>query len=313
MSSTYTNPVYPGYFADPFVFGVKGTYYAYGTGSLVDGRAFEVLRSENLTDWESIGGALEPLGSQFTDYWAPEVAEEDGVFYMYFSAGAEEHLLQQLRVAVASDPAGPFRSDGTLLTGDDPFSIDAHPFRDDDGTWYLYYARDFLEGDRVGTALVVDRLDNMKELRGERVTALRASSDWQLFQAGRKVYGGVYDWHTVEGPFVKKRSGKYYLFYSGGSFQNDTYGVSYAVADRPLGPFEEPEGDGPAILRSVPGEVIGPGHNSIVEGPDGHDYIVYHAWDPDMTARRMCIDRLEWGPEGPRCSGATSSPQPAPR
>jgi len=46
--------------------------------------------------------------------------------------------------------------------------------------------------------------------------------------------------------------------------------------------------------------VIGPGHNSFVEGPDGLEIIVYHAWNPEMNARLMCIDRLIWTPDGPR-------------
>jgi hypothetical protein len=48
----------------------------------------------------------------------------------------------------------------------------------------------------------------------------------------------------------------------------------------------------------------------VAAGPDGHtDYIVYHAWDPAMTARRMFIDPLEWTPRGPRCDGPTLTEQ----
>ena len=32
MAATYTNPVWPGYFADPFVLRVGKEYFAYGTG-----------------------------------------------------------------------------------------------------------------------------------------------------------------------------------------------------------------------------------------------------------------------------------------
>jgi GH43 family beta-xylosidase len=125
------------------------------------------------------------------------------------------------------------------------------------------------------------------------------------------MYGAVHDWHTLEGPFVRKRDGRYHLFYSGGNWQEPTYGVASAVADHPLGPYREPV-TGPAVLQTVPGAVLGPGHNSLVEGPDGEDWIVYHAWDPDRTARRMWIDRLRWGPAGPERSGPTRDPQPAP-
>ncbi len=153
---------------------------------------------------------------------------------------------------------------------------------------------------------------DMVTLEGHWRTVLRASADWQIFMANRSIYDSVYDWYAVEGPCVRKRDGKYYCFYSGGAWEQPNYGVSYAVADSPLGPYVEPKSEGPSVLKSVPDKVVGPGHNSIVEGPDGHDYIVYHAWDPGKSARSMCIDRLRWGPEGPLVSGPSFDPQPVP-
>ena len=310
---TFTNPVYPGYFADPFVLRHEGVYYAYGTNNqdLAD-EAFEILRSEDLVEWTLLGRALPAVdGLAAVDHWAPEVTAHDGRFYMYFSAGIEDRG-HSLRLAVADHPAGPFRHAGHVLTPDERFAIDASPFRDDDGQWYLYYARDSLEGERVGTSLAVDRLVTMDRLAGEPVAVLRPSADWQLFRRGRPMYGAVYDWHTLEGPCVVKRLGRYWLFYSGGAWTGSGYGVSYAVADSPLGPFSEPAGEGPLLLRSRPGELEGPGHNSVVAGPEGADYIVYHAWDAAHTGRRMCIDRLGWTPEGPRTPGPSIAPQPVP-
>ena len=82
------------------------------------------------------------------------------------------------------------------------------------------------------------------------------------------------------------------------------------MADHVLGPYREAEPSGPQVLRGVPGHVLGPGHNSVVLGPDGRtQFIVYHAWDPGRTARRMCIDPLVWTPDGPRCAGPTWTPQ----
>lgn len=311
-SPTYTNPVYPRYFADPFVLDHDRVYYAFGTGEgATAGRAFEVLRSDDLVNWTSLGGALELLASDATDYWAPEVAFEGGEFFMYYSAGIGDKG-HQVRVATSRAPEGPYRDAGAVLTPQDPFTIDAHPFRDDDGQWYLYYARDFLEGERVGTALSVDRLTSMTSLAGDPRPVLRATADWQIFRYNRAMYGNTYDWYTLEGPFVRKRGGLYYCLYSGGAWEEPNYGVSYGVAEHPLGPFREPPHDGPSLLRSIPGRVVGPGHNSVVTGPDGEDYLVYHAWDPEKTGRRMCIDRLAWTPDGPRTSGPTFTPQPAP-
>ena len=312
-AETFTNPVFPRYFADPFVLEHDGRYYAYGTGPAdATGPAFEILRSDDLVRWESVGHAFPPVDGLATGHhWAPEVAERDGTFYLYFSAGVEDRG-HAIRVAVSDRPEGPFEHLGGVLTPDEPFAIDPHPFRDDDGQWYLYYARDLLDGERVGTSIAVDRLVEMDRLAGEPVPVLGASANWQLFRAAREMYGAVYDWHTLEGPFVLKRDGRYWCLYSGGAWTNATYGVSFAVADGPLGPFVERPSEGPALLRTLPGELIGPGHNSVIRGPDDVDYLVYHAWDGAHTARRMCIDRLEWTVDGPRTSGPTAGPQPIP-
>ncbi len=311
-AGTYVNPVHPGPFADPFVLATDDGYVAYGTGAIVGGRAFEVLRSTDLVRWTSVGGALEPLDEPWAqDYWAPEVARgDDGRFYLYYSAGEGDrgHLL---RVAVAERPEGPFRDEGVVLTPDERFAIDAHPFRDADGQWYLFFARDLLDGDRVGTTIAVDRLVTMTRLEGRPRTVLRASHDWQVFLRDREMYGRRWDWHTLEGPFVVARDGRYVLLYSGGAWTEPTYGLSWAVADHPLGPYREPV-VGPAILQTVPDRVLGPGHASVVRGRDGTDWLAYHAWDPGRTARRFCLDRLRWGADGPERSGPSTDPRPAP-
>ena len=316
MASTYSNPVHDGSFPDPFVIRADGRYYAYGTDIVARGdRVIGLMRSDDLVAWTPLEPALDrpPLPRDDADqFWAPEVAEAGGRFYMYYSTGRGD-TRHVIRVAVADSPAGPFRDLGRTLTEAHPFAIDPHPFRDDDGTWYLYYARDFLDGERVGTALVVDRLPQMDRLAGEATTVLRASADWQIFRRGRPMYGGVYDWHTLEGPFVLKRLGRYWCLYSGGAWTEENYGVSYAVADAPTGPFSDAPTDGPALLRTVPGRVLGPGHCSVIVAPDGTDWLVYHAWDPERTARRLCIDRLVWTDDGPRCDGPTWQREPAPR
>jgi GH43 family beta-xylosidase len=313
---TYTNPVYDGYLGDPFVLKHNGEYYAYGTVPRGD-VSVPVLHSRDLVDWRHLGTALVLRGDAFETLWAPEVVYDNGTFYMYYSAGGEEGEGHQLRVATASSPAGPFEDSGTVLTPDDAFTIDAHPFRDDDGRWYLYYCRDFLEPDgegRVGTGIVVDRLVGMTRLAGERRTVVRPHADWQLYERQREWYGRMWDWYTVEGAFVCKHEGRYYCLYSGGAWREPNYGVSYVVADHPKGPFApEADTEGPSILRTSPGRVIGPGHASVVHAPDNaHEYLVYHAWDAGHTSRQMRIDPLTWEEGAPASPGPTLEPRPAP-
>jgi beta-xylosidase len=313
---TQPNPVYSGYFADPFVWQHAGEYYAIGTGLLEAsgktlGKVFSILHSKDLWTWQFASHALTRPDPALGDtFWAPEVAYADGRFYLYYSVGFEDKN-HQLRVAVSDRPQGPYQDAGQALLDAKscPFAIDPHPFRDDDGQWYLFYARDFLDTSsnfRAGTALAVARLKTMTELENVGAVVLRATRDWQRFLKDRAMYGQTWDWHTLEGPCVRKKDGRYYCFYSGGRWETDCYGVDYGVADQVMGPYsEEGAGECARVLKTVPGEVLGPGHNSITVGPDGQDYMVYHAWDKNMKARQMFIDKLIWTPDGPRCDGPT--------
>lgn len=328
----YQNPVTDGYFADPFVWRHGGLYYAIGTGaseaagevdSTPRATVFPLLTSPDLAHWTPAGHALvRPADALGDTFWAPEIAFADGRWYLYYSVGFGDKR-HQLRVAVADAPQGPY-VDAAQLTDPDvvPFAIDAHPFQDSDGRWYLFHARDFLEladddGEpaRVGTALVVQPLASMTRLADEPArTVARARRDWQRYAADRPMYDGVHDWHTLEGPFIVHAEGRYYCLYSGGNWQDLSYGVDYVVADNVMGPYrDDAPHTGPRILRTVPGQVIGPGHCSVTLAPDGRTrLVVYHAWGTDGSARRMCVDELRVAPDGLSCAGPTWTPQALP-
>ena len=317
MPTRYTNPVWPGYFADPFVLRRGADYFAYGTGDAARGDSasgvFDILHSVDLVHWRHLGHAL-PVSpaSRHDAFWAPEVAEKDGRFFLYYSTAPQgDDELHRLRVAIADDPAGPFADAGAVLPASEGFCIDAHPFRDPrDGRTYLFFAKDYFD-DRAGTGLAVVELDaDLRRSARSIRTVLRANADWQIYERNRTLYQRQWSaWHTVEGPCVVAHDGRYFCFYSGGNWQTRDYGVSYAVAEHPLGPWTHAPAGGPVVLRERPGEVLGPGHNSYTITPSGAEVLVYHAWDPERRRRRMCIDRLVWTPDGPRCVGPTTTPQ----
>lgn len=320
MATTYQNPVWRGYFADPFVLRAGGAYYAYGTGEGLaetdtgERRAFAILASNDLVNWKPAGAALKLASAAAHDraYWAPEVASHDGRFFLYYSSAPAGHdELHRLHAAVADEPTGPFVDAGAVLPEEEGFCIDGHPFRDPaTGAWYLFFAKDFF-AERTGTGLAVVPLtsDLLRAAELSR-TVLRPNADWQIYQRNRRLYGQDWSaWHTVEGPCVVPHEGRYYCFYSGGNWQTKDYGVSYAVAEHPLGPYIHAPESGPIVLSERTGEVLGPGHNSYAVAPDGTEFLVYHAWDSGRKARRMCIDRLVWTPAGPRCEGPSTGPQ----
>ncbi|HLL13528.1 MAG TPA: glycoside hydrolase family 43 protein [Pyrinomonadaceae bacterium] len=310
--ATYLNPVYRRDFPDPFILKHGGEYWAYCTGFWRDGRAFGVLHSTDLINWRELDGALAPLPGEHPCYWAPEIVYENGRFLMYYSVGNEK--LMHLRVATAEHPSGPFTDSGHRLT-DAEFAIDPHVFVDGEGVRWLFYATDFLTHTHVGTGTVCERMLDPYTLAGEPRPVTRARYDWQVYDPARKEKGGV-RWHTVEGPFVVRRKNLYYQMFSGGNWQNLTYGVSYAVSERvERGDEWEQSADGERvlpILRTIPERVIGPGHNSVVRAPDNRQlFCVYHAWDGEH-GRVLAIDRLDWVGERMTVLGATTTPQPAP-
>ncbi len=313
MQYTYLNPVHNRSCPDPFVLKYRNEYWCYCTGLWSDGRYFGILHSRDLVHWQELNGALEPLDDQATCYWAPEVINDNGAFLMYYSVGNEERM--QIRVAKANHPAGPFVDSGICLTTED-FAIDAHVFIDDDGTRWMFYATDFLAHYHLGTGTVCDKMIDPFTLAGNPRPVTRARYDWQIYDPQRKEKGDV-RWYTVEGPFVLKHKGRYYQMFSSGNWQQASYGVSYAITDRLETPEEwEQSADGEQvlpILRTVPERVIGPGHNSVVRGPDNQQlFCVYHRWSNDAQARVLAIDPLEWAGDRMLVLGPSYSPQPLP-
>lgn len=288
--------VYESYFADPFVIRHEGAYYAFGTTLDTSGdRVFEILTSADLSSWASQGAALERPDPALGDtFWAPEVAYADGRWWMYYSVG-HDIIGHHIRVAGSVSPLGPYEDLGVVLTPEESFAIDPHPFQDLDGRWHLFYARDVLDAERAGTHLAVAPLGgDMTSLGGPAVSVLEPYADWQIYERDREMYGRTYDWHTLEGPAVVHTEGRYWLTYSAGNWTNESYRVSWAVADSPLGPWTPAPEEAPPLL-STTGDLIGPGHNSLVEAPDGHLRIVFHAWDAARTRREMHILPIEFG------------------
>jgi hypothetical protein len=61
--------------------------------------------------------------------------------------------------------------------------------------------------------------------------------------------------HLIEGPWVTRQQGRYWLFYAGNDFCTPAYGIGVAVADHPLGPYVkqlQPVGCAALSLRCSP-------------------------------------------------------------
>lgn len=114
------------------------------------------------------------------------------------------------------------------------------------------------------------------------------------------MYGRRFDWHTLEGPTLVRRGDRYTLLYSGGSWEGPDYGVSYATAPSPTGPWEHASSDAALVLNRQLTGLRGPGHNSVLDLEDGSSVTGFHAWDAEGTKRQMYVSTLSWDGSHPR-------------
>jgi arabinan endo-1,5-alpha-L-arabinosidase len=317
--SLFTNPLEGIVLGDPFVLRDRGRFYLYGTNDgppLPDGRVIPVFRSDDLIHWEPLGGALEP-SEPSADHWAPEVLAWNGRYSMVVSFGDVDRNGHALWVAVADRPEGPFRLKARVSDPSERFSIDGSWLLDDDGRLYLFRCLDFVAEDDPphGTGIVVQPMLNPWTPSGPPAPVLRAHSPWQVFETDRTMplYGGrtFEAWYTIEGPAPVKRGGRYYCGYSGGNY-GGAYGTGEAVADAPLGPYEDLRGREGPIFGTTPGLVEGPGHFSVVRPDLVHDWIVLHGRRPGEPGRRVWLCPASWGDDGVTIGALTDRPQPAP-
>jgi GH43 family beta-xylosidase len=321
----FRNPVISGAagedHGDPFVIKYLDSFYLYHSGETAGRRGISVHRSVDLVDWEFQGYALEPAeaGWAWSDLWAPEVVYERGVFYMYVSAtrrrvdgspatqwqqGEGDDASRRLGVARSRSPVGPFVLDPEPLT--DGWAIDGHPFRDDDGTMWLFYnvRTADLEGEGLlpGTGTVCDRLLAPDRLEGNPTPVTLPSDAWEGVPTE--------DWYWNEAPYVLKRRGRYYQLYSGGAFADGSYALGLADSRSLRGPWRKDARN--PILRGSH-RVSGPGHVSFVFGPDAATpYAVYHGYVDGDPGRKVLLDRLFWAGDAPTIAGPTDDVQPLP-
>ena len=205
--------------------------------------------------------------------WAPDAAEKDGKYYLYFPARNHQGVFQ-IGVAVGDQPHGPFVPQETEIIG--TYSIDPAVLQDDDDAYYIYFGGlwggqlqawphgefglDTYPADHEPAIppRVAMLADNMVEL------AETAREIEILDERGAPLTAADIERRYFEGPWVHKYKDRYYFSYSTG----ETHNIVYAIGDSPYGPFTY-QG---VILTPVLGWTT---HHSIVEFR-GQWYLFYH-------------------------------------
>lgn len=306
MAPTYANPVVDTDFPDPGIFHneATGTWYAYSTNS--NGKNVQCASSTDFARWTlSPHDALPNPHPGWTGkpgfVWAPEVVRAPSGrpgFLLYVTTHDRNTGRQSIAVGYSQhSPLGAFRivSPGPIVSqGELGGTIDPQPFDDPpSGRRYLLFKNDGNHENTAKTSLWIQLLsEDGLSLVGGRRSILEPSEEW---------HGNL-----LEAPYMYYHapSQTYALFYSANGFGGDQYATGYATSRSPFGPFVN---DHQPLLSTVEkAKVRGPGGQSVVNGPQGRTYIVYHAWDQPggQGGRRMCINQLVWSQDGrPQLAG----------
>lgn len=302
------------YMADPSVHVFNGRLYIYPShdresgipendnGDHFDMNDYHVLSTDDVMHGEIVdhGVALKVADIPWAgrQLWDCDIACKDGKYYLYFPLKDRNDIFR-MGVAISDKPEGPFIPQPDPIRGS--YSIDAAVFRDDDGSYYMYFGGIWggqLQRYRDNKAIenpclpadnepalpsrVVKLSDNMLEFAEEPRPVIVLGED------GKPLFAG--DPHRFfEASWMHKYKGKYYFSYSTG----DTHLLCYAVGDNPYGPFTYKG----VILTPVVGWTT---HHSIAEYK-GKWYLFHHDCVPSggkTWLRSLKVVELEYDEEG---------------
>ena len=301
------------YTADPSAHVFNGRIYIYpshdtATGTLENdnGDHFNMM-DYHILSMDSVGGAVTDLGVALhirdipwagRQLWAPDAAFANNTYYLYFPVKDKQDVFR-IGVATSTKPEGPFVAEKEPIKGS--YSIDPAVFKDDDGTFYMYFggiwggqlqrwnnnkydsAGELRQPEEEGILPRIAKLNkDMKSFAGDVKEIQIVDKNGKLFTEKDN------DKRFFEAAWMHKYKGKYYFSYSTG----DTHFICYATGDNPYGPFTY-QG---VILNPVDGWT---NHHSIVE-VNGKWYIFYH--DVQLSGkthlRNVKVTELKYNDDG---------------
>lgn len=284
------------YTADPSAHVFDGKIYIYPSHDIDAGDAFDDLGShfamedyhvlsmdnpdEKSAKDHGIALHLKDIPWAVKQCWAPDAAEKNGTYYLFFPAKDAEGIFR-IGVAVSNHPAGPFTPQPEAIKNS--FSIDPAVFKDDDGSYYMYFGGIWggqLQRWRNGTFNPEQPESPLAFLPNDDEPALcpkvaKLTEDLLEFaespkdllitdEAGNPLLQGDADRRFFEASWMHKHKGVYYFSWSTG----DTHFLCYATGNNPYGPFTYKG----RILEPVVGWTT---HHSICEWNEQW-YLFYH-------------------------------------
>ncbi len=269
----FLNPIFPGDHPDPSLLKDGDDYYA--TFSSFDAYpGLVVWHSRDLVNWQPVGPALfRNVGS----VWAPDLVKHGGRYYIYFPARTAEYRSNY--VVWADRISGPWSEPIDLKL---PLIDPGHAVGED-GKRYL-----FLSGGRY-VPLAGDGLSTAGDVK-HAYEGWKYPDDW------------IVESFSQEGPKILKH-GEYFhmILAEGGTAGPPTGHMIVSARSRSIhGPWENSPWNPIARALSAEERWWSKGHGTLVEGPDGRWYIVYHAYEKGFLTlgRQALLEPVEWTADG---------------
>ena len=195
--------------------------------------------SDDLIHWEVQPTAIAAERGRFDDSqtWSPAVIKKDDLYYMFYT-GCNINIAQAPCLAVSKDlynwehVASPLFTPGDWCPWDASRwsnARDSMVFSDDDGKYYMYYCT------------------TKKTPDGDMDAMGLASSDDLLHWNDEGATLELYTKRASESPYVVKRNGKYYMFFT----DCERGGTGYAVSDNPLHGWKIKPGEEHMIINNA--------------------------------------------------------------
>ncbi|MDQ0426134.1 arabinan endo-1,5-alpha-L-arabinosidase [Cellulomonas iranensis] len=277
-------------------------WYVFSTGDVRVGLGAPQIRrsTDGGRTWEDIGTVWE-AGTRprwvyeavpgVENFWAPEVVEHDGTWYLYYAAstfGSNRSVIGLMTNTTLDpdDPAYAWVDRGEVISstpGEDNWNAIDAGVVDVDGTPWMAFGS-FWGGIQLIELAWPDGMP--ADPAAEPVTiASRIGSP-----------------NAIEAPYLAERDGWYYLFVSRDSCcqgSDSTYNMAVGRSRDVTGPYVDREGrdlaaGGGEPLLATRGDMVGPGGQSYSKG-----YLAFHWYDAAEGGDfRLGIRELAWDDEG---------------
>lgn len=267
---TTTNPLGPG--QDPFVIQWEGNYYhvrSAGNGVFIDraARLEDIHQSDPASTTQKVWTA--PGGTNYSgQIWAPELFRLNGKWYIYVAASDGNNATHRMHVLErdAADPLGPYVYKGQLAATTDRWAIDGTVLEWNEKLYFIWSGwPGTVDGQQN---LYIAEMSNPWTISGERSLLSVPTYNWERF--GLPIN---------EGPQILIHEGQLHIIYSASGYWRHEYALgrlTYNGVGRLTSASSWVKSPTPVFKQA--GDIVGTGHASFVQSPDGtQNWIVYHA------------------------------------